>query len=276
MSKNITKEFKQYDDKTIKIEVHEPIKDIQIYKNYSFNVGLAQKYGINEAIILQNLIFWIEKNQANEVNYYDGYYWTFNSIKAFQKLFPFWTERQIRYILKSLEEKNIIKTGNYNKSKYDKTLWYTIIEKSLLQFCHIDNSKKENRKVKSVEPIPDINTNINTNIYNKNNKISKDKIIYIVNTYPTSCPIRKTSTRRSVYNRKKLITIIQKNGMVRTAEIIRAYINDCEKTNTYIMNFSTFVNNFPSLEDFEKQEKKQQKIIVPKEVREELDKEMWI
>ena len=35
---------------------------------HSFDVELAQKYGLLEAIILNNLNFWIAKNEANETN----------------------------------------------------------------------------------------------------------------------------------------------------------------------------------------------------------------
>ena len=49
---------------------------------HSFDIEIAEKYGVSEAILLQHLWFWIEKNKANEVNFYDGTYWTYNSIKA--------------------------------------------------------------------------------------------------------------------------------------------------------------------------------------------------
>ena len=56
---------------------------------HSFDIEVAKKYGITEAILLNNINFWIEKNKANEINFYDGYYWTFNSKKAFSELFPY-------------------------------------------------------------------------------------------------------------------------------------------------------------------------------------------
>ena len=36
---------------------------------HSFNIELAKEYGILEAIIINNLFFWIEKNKANNVSY---------------------------------------------------------------------------------------------------------------------------------------------------------------------------------------------------------------
>ncbi|MFL0196967.1 hypothetical protein ACJDU8_15575 [Clostridium sp. WILCCON 0269] len=93
---------------------------------YSFNSDIAQKYGVEGAVIIENLYFWILKNKANEKHFYDGCYWTYNSIKAFTVLFPFWTRRQIERILNRLEKDGAIKTGNYNRLPYDRTKWYAL------------------------------------------------------------------------------------------------------------------------------------------------------
>ncbi len=91
---------------------------------YQFDTDIAALYGVDESIMIANLQFWIRKNEANGKHFHDGRFWTYNSIEAFTKLFPFWTARQIRRILKSLEEKGVIVTGNYNTSAYDRTTWY--------------------------------------------------------------------------------------------------------------------------------------------------------
>ena len=142
---------------------------------HSFDVEIAEKYGVSEAILLQHLWFWIEKNKANEKNFYDGAYWTYNSTRAFVKLFPYMTQRQIQNALKKLKDKGIIKTGNYNKSAYDRTLWYAFTElgNSIMQKCKMETTDLSNGLHENVEPIPDINTNINSdknanNIYSEN------------------------------------------------------------------------------------------------------------
>ena len=147
---------------------------------HSFNIELAKEYGLLEAIIINNLFFWIEKNKANNVNYYDGTYWTYNSIKALNELFPYASERKISYALKHLEEEEIIKTGNYNKLAYDRTLWYAFTEKgiSILQKCCFHFTKSTNGFYKSDEPIPDINTDINTDNNNNSSSIERSDTIY--------------------------------------------------------------------------------------------------
>jgi len=163
---------------------------------HHFDKDIAVEYGIIEAILLNNIQYWLEKNEANNENYYDGSYWTYNSIKAFNKLFPYCSERQIQNALKHLKEENIIKTGNYNVSTYDRTLWYAFTEKgtSIMQKCKMETAKMLNGNVKNVEPIPN----------NKPNNINK--LIFINNWEDNlQCEqISKTTNekccRRSCYN----------------------------------------------------------------------------
>ena len=139
---------------------------------YSFNTEHAERYGVSEAIVIRNLLYWISKNKANNKNEFDGYTYTYNSVKAFTTLFPFWSERQIGRILKSLEEQNVIKIGNFNKAKYDRTKWYAFVDyNSIHQMvkCNKPKGKKDLTKTniaitEKVQPIPNTKTtNINTN-----------------------------------------------------------------------------------------------------------------
>lgn len=130
--------------------------------NYNFDIAIAQELGVNAAIVINNLQFWIKKNEANGKHLHDGRYWTFNSNRAWKELFPFWTENQIRKILDDLVTKDIIIKGNYNELKYDRTLWYafsdngnSICEKTQMKVGNIPNRSEQNH-----EPIPDKNTDI--------------------------------------------------------------------------------------------------------------------
>lgn len=96
-----------------------------------FDDDTAVTVGLNGAIILNHLHYWIKKNSDNEQNYHDGYYWTYNSVAAFKKQFPFWSEKTIARTLKDLENDGYIKTGNYNQSSYDHTKWYALTQKAI-------------------------------------------------------------------------------------------------------------------------------------------------
>lgn len=98
---------------------------------YSFDIETAKQYGVDEAIMIKNFQFWINKNKACNTNFYDGHYWTYNSHKAFTILYPFWNHDQIRRIIKSLINQGVIITANYNTNAYDRTLWYAFKDEKI-------------------------------------------------------------------------------------------------------------------------------------------------
>ena len=109
---------------------------------YSFDINFAKKYGVDEAIMIKSFQYWIRLNKANNTNFYDGHYWTYNTISALSELFPFWTEKQVRSILQNLLKLNILIKGNYNKLGFDRTIWYAFMNEN--EFLQINSSKKEN------------------------------------------------------------------------------------------------------------------------------------
>ena len=83
---------------------------------------LATKIGLNEAIVLQQVHFWLSVSDHEK----DGRKWVFNTYDDWQKQFPFWSKPTIVRIFKSLKDANLIITGNYNKMVIDRTIWYSI------------------------------------------------------------------------------------------------------------------------------------------------------
>ena len=127
---------------------------------HSFEVDIAVKYGVNAAILLNNLYFWCQKNKANKHNFYDGSYWTYNSRSAFTEIFPYLSERQIKTALDKLIEDGVIKTGCYNKDARDRSLWYALTEKGwcIMQKCSVQNAEMSNANGENVRPLPDTKT----------------------------------------------------------------------------------------------------------------------
>lgn len=115
---------------------------------HRFDPEIAAIVGTNAATIYENLCHWTAKNAANGRHDYDGQTWTYNSISAFSKLFPYLTPDQIRGALAKLLKADLIAKGNYNKAGYDRTLWYAV--KSQMHLVKIPNGVGENPK-----PIPD-------------------------------------------------------------------------------------------------------------------------
>lgn len=92
--------------------------------NYSFDIEISKELGVDEAIMIENFRFWIAHNKANGTHNKHGHTWTYNSIDAFVKLFPFWTDKQIRRILDNLFHAGILIKGQHSDRKTDKTMWY--------------------------------------------------------------------------------------------------------------------------------------------------------
>lgn len=91
----------------------------------------AMLNSLDEAVILQQIHYWIEKRQ----NYREGRYWVYNSMENWMQQFPWIKSRTTltRYF-NNLEKKGLLITGNYNKAGFDKTKWYTIDYSTLSDF----------------------------------------------------------------------------------------------------------------------------------------------
>lgn len=123
---------------------------------HSFDTKVASEVGITSAVLFHSILFWIQKNEANDKHYYDGHYWTYNSAKAFRKMFDYLSEKQIRTALNKLIDAGYLVVGNYNESKYDRTMWYRLGEKgiSMLPNGNIDATQEKEGRDKEVTPIP--------------------------------------------------------------------------------------------------------------------------
>lgn len=97
-------------------------------KPYSFWPSEAVQHGLEKAVILYNLRFWLTVNKAagKEKHYHDGKWWTYNTAKALENLMPFFNRRSISRWLSELERDGVLLSGVFNKVAYDRTKWYTI------------------------------------------------------------------------------------------------------------------------------------------------------
>tara|TARA_R110002050_G_scaffold280033_1_gene426855 strand:+ start:332 stop:1054 length:723 start_codon:yes stop_codon:yes gene_type:complete len=176
--------------------------------NHSFNVDIATRLNsVEKAVLIENIAFWIIRNKANNKNFYDGEYWTYNSATAFSELFPYFKPSKIYKLLKSLESDGILKSGNYNKVAYDRTKWYTITDKSITKIYKIHFTNQQNGINQTVTPIPDINTNINTSIIKKEERFNFRKELLdfgfdenLINDWLDIRKKKKGSNSKSAFN----------------------------------------------------------------------------
>ena len=192
---------------------------------HSFDKNIAKLTNVNCAIILQNIFYWVEKNKANNIHLHDGKYWTYNSMKAFEELFPYLNIRQIRYALQMLEKEGLILTGNFNET-CTRTLWYTITDKALeiitgksaeillqpmdeetvscpkekieeeLQQVAIEIIEEEKKEAQEIELLDKIIEENVTKLSNSNDKI--------VNTYLQNCQYEVTKLSNHTNNKQHI------------------------------------------------------------------------
>jgi hypothetical protein len=181
---------------------------------HHFNIELATKLGIEEAIFLNNLYYWLQKNASNGKNYFDGSYWTYNTKQAYTEIFPYMSYDKIKRMINLLKEKSIIKTGHYDENKMNRTLWYAFTECGLKMMKNagykvtvlgfkdseeeddkncIDEKEQKEPSQKSI--LPQCTTNINkTDIKNKE-------------TLETSSRVKERLSHK--YNKDKPLTDIE-------------------------------------------------------------------
>lgn len=87
---------------------------------------LAEMIGLNEAIVLQQVHYWIEnaKRGENKAKYRDGKYWVYNTYQEWETQFPFWSPDTIKRTFLRLENLGLILAGQFEGNHRRK--WYTI------------------------------------------------------------------------------------------------------------------------------------------------------
>lgn len=122
---------------------------------HSFSTEVWKRCGPYAAAIFYNIGYWCWHNRTNGLSFQEGKYWTYNSMKAFAEQFDYMSEKQIKTGIQSLRDEGLIETGRFNKSPYDRTLWYTISEKGkeFDQWSSAENQNGLAQEGKSIGPI---------------------------------------------------------------------------------------------------------------------------
>jgi len=83
---------------------------------------LAAQIGLNEAIVLQQLHYWLDKSKHE----HDGRKWIYNTFTEWQSQFPFWSERTLYRIMGNLVRLGLVKIEQFSPNSLDRTNWYSI------------------------------------------------------------------------------------------------------------------------------------------------------
>ena len=218
-------------------------------KTLIVNTDLALVLGdLNEAIVLNQLNYWLEINKKAEKNLVDGKYWVYNSYSDWRiNNFPYWSEKTIQRTFTRLENKGVVLSANYNKLAIDKTKWYTIDTKKLQELVDEFNSDEDKmtnrqdnmtdrqdkmtcREGQSDRPLPEITTeninrDYNSEITNKDNtSINIDGEVY---TSFSEKPTARAVTRDEMLLKEK--DMIDRFNNICDSDIGNSAICDCVK-----------------------------------------------
>ncbi len=103
--------------------------------------SLALIVGLNEAIFLQQVHYWVQKNEERGKNRWDGYTWTYNSYKGWQTNFPFWSPRTIERTVTSLEDQGVLISAQ--RRGPDRRKWYRLNYERLRQLEQVAASRRQ-------------------------------------------------------------------------------------------------------------------------------------
>ena len=132
---------------------------------HHFDVEDAMKYGVEKAVVLYNIRFWLNNNRNKDLSAvkHDGYYWMYNTARDMSNVLPYFTQSKVQRLLKQLEDDGVLIVGNYNKVKYDRTKWYTLSEFTYNENCCTQTSELTIGNEQIEQPIQDSKTNTKTN-----------------------------------------------------------------------------------------------------------------
>ena len=90
-----------------------------------FDVDVAQRCGVNAAILLSDIQYWCERSKGDPAHLREGRVWMWSSVRDFCERHPYLTARQIRYALEQLTAAEVVITAQYSDRALDRTIWYS-------------------------------------------------------------------------------------------------------------------------------------------------------
>ena len=93
------------------------------------NRRLATLIGLNEAIVLQQIHYWIKKRRSGIDH--QGKRWIFNSLDGWREQFPFWSQDTVKRALAALKSRGILLVEKLHENGLNRTNYYTIDYKQI-------------------------------------------------------------------------------------------------------------------------------------------------
>jgi len=168
--------------------------------------SLAAKIGLNEAIIIQQLHYWLENPKAGVER--DGHKWIFNTYEEWVENFPFWSVSTIQRIFTGLEKSGLIISAQLDAKQRDMKKYYRI---NYDELCKMQDS---NLTSSSVSTRHDVNNESETTTNKDISPIKKDEVLTAMQQagmYPNSTTPQLLAEWRKVHSDEWIIKAIERS-----------------------------------------------------------------
>ncbi|MES3470803.1 conserved phage C-terminal domain-containing protein [Enterobacter hormaechei] len=138
------------------------------------NPDLAYSIGLNEAIALQQVNYWLKETTSGLER--DGVRWIYNTNEQWLEQFPFWSESTLKRTFTRLKNLGVLKVEQLNKSQRDMTNYYTInYESELLDEVKVTKSKSSKCTLPSGQNEPMEEVKVERSIGSKRTALIRSK-----------------------------------------------------------------------------------------------------
>lgn len=118
------------------------------------NPELAKRIGLNEAIVLQQMNYWLNETESGVEH--EGRRWIYNTHEQWVEQFPFWSQDTVKRAITSLKKQGVLRVEKLNRAKCDHTNFYAINydAAALIDECNMPSSNSGNLPSSEGENMP--------------------------------------------------------------------------------------------------------------------------
>lgn len=220
--------------------------------SHYFDTELARRYSIEEAILVEQLYWWIRRNDVNAEMEKEGRVWCYMTADGMSKYFSYMNSQKVRRILLKLHKRGKIHIGNFNKVATNQTLWYAFSDEFMkeLKELNYDFSKVKNGTFKDEKSKEVIYNEVNythidnlsdTNVSSKQQYDSDTLFLEFWEKY------KKNADKKRAFIAFKRLSKADKLAAIAGIE---PYRNARGQNNQYIKNAATYIHNRTWEDDF--------------------------
>ena len=117
--------------------------------HHTFDEELAAELkSIELSVLVHHFQYWIKHNKRTNRNKHEGRTWMYQSLEDMSAHFSYWSKTQVERLVRKLVDKDILIKGNFNKSPYDRTVWYAFKDESRFVFLYKDKNIDSSYEIK--------------------------------------------------------------------------------------------------------------------------------